>query len=200
MSRTIDESYTPVNDLKASRTQEGKCQTLYTGTNPSALKSREMIVQAMFTLLKTTPYTKINIKRLTDEAKVSRQTFYALFADRDEVIQCRLETIFADYQEALAKLPLTMHALVTLFFQFYEAHAGLFNCLLDNHLENLLTLNAKRCMQILNLANESTYVSDFIAAGLTQILSDWHQQQDTDLQTLVALTEALLNPAAVRAE
>lgn len=193
----ISKSFTRVNDLSISRTHERKCQTLYKGTNPSALKSRDMIISAMFALLKTTPYTSINVKLLTDEAKVSRQTFYALFANRDEVIQCRLEAVFSDYQAALAKLPTTMHVLVTLFFQFYETHADLFNCLLDNHLENLLTVNAKRCMQALDLANKSIYASDFIAAGLTQILSDWHQRQDIDLQTLVALTESLLNPAAV---
>lgn len=127
----ISKSFTRVNDLSISRTHERKCQALYKGTNPSALKSRDMIVSAMFALLKTTPYTSINVKLLTDEAKVSRQTFYALFANRDEVIQCRLEAVFSDYQAALAKLPITMHVLVTLFFQFYEMHADLFNCLLD---------------------------------------------------------------------
>jgi len=175
---------------------------LYKGTNPSALKSRAMIVTAMFELLTTTPYSEINVRKLTDTAKVSRQTFYALFNSREEVIQCRIEDLFVDYQTALKREPLSLHALVTLFFSFYENNADIFNPLLANHLEALLTSNASRCIRTLDLTPGSTlkYTSDFIAAGLTQILSSWYRTQDIPLVDLVEITEQLLNKNIIQAE
>ncbi|MFD1673077.1 TetR/AcrR family transcriptional regulator [Agrilactobacillus yilanensis] len=172
---------------------------MYSGHNPSAIRSRDMIVDAMFQLLKTIPFTKINIRLLTDTANVSRQTFYSIFVSREEVIQYRLQVIFQEYEVALNGLPLTLHSLATLFFQFYQAHAELFNTLLDNHLDELLTVNARECMQALKLTDSATqsYTNGFIAAGLTQLLSDWHLKQDVPLSELVTLTEQLLNAATI---
>ena len=172
---------------------------MYTGTNPSALKSREMIVAGMFTLLQTTPYAKITVRKLTDAAEVSRQTFYAIFDNREEVIQCRLQVLFAEYQKELLSLPLTLHNLITLFFKDYARHAETFNLLLDNHLEPLLTEDARQCMLALNLDEVAfpTYTFGFIAAGLTQLLSDWRRQQAVPLAGLVSVTETIFNEATL---
>ena len=181
---------------------EGSVNLLYQGTNPSALKSRAMIVTAMFELLETTPYTNINVRKLTDAAKVSRQTFYAMFDNREEVVQCRIEELFVDYQDALKREPLSLHTLVTLFFEFYENNADIFNPLLTNQLEPLLTSNASRCIRTLDLTPDATvkYTSEFIAAGLTQLLSSWYRTQDIPLTTLVEITEQLLNKNVIQTD
>ena len=76
---------------------------MYEGNNPTALQSKQMIINAMFELLKEESYQNISIKKLADRAKLSRQTFYANFANREEVIRSELDRIFVDYKQAIDK-------------------------------------------------------------------------------------------------
>jgi hypothetical protein len=97
-------------------------------------------------------------------------------------------------------MPLSLHSLVVLFFRFYQRHAELFDILMDNHLESLLTATARGCMRSLQISPgaQEFYATGFIAAGLTQILSDWHRDHSVPLSALPVITEQLLNPRAVR--
>ena len=56
---------------------------MYEGNNPTALQSKQMIVSAMFELLQEESYQNISVKKLADRAGLSRQTFYANFANRE---------------------------------------------------------------------------------------------------------------------
>ena len=48
---------------------------MYTGTNPSALRSRKEIVQAFLSLLSDHSLEEITIKQIMDVTGLSRQTF-----------------------------------------------------------------------------------------------------------------------------
>mgnify|MGYP000072671706 CR=1 FL=1 len=52
---------------------------MYQGNNPSALRSREEIVNAFMTLLQHSSIDRITIKQIMDTAGLSRQTFYQIF-------------------------------------------------------------------------------------------------------------------------
>lgn len=168
---------------------------MYKGNNPSALRSRDLIVKAMFQLLEKQSYSDISIKELTDTAQLSRQTFYAIFSNREEIIECQLQMIFVEFQTALAHSPGTKHHLITLFFEFYQKHAAIINKLIDNNLESILTETARNCMVQLNLSNnkEKNYIYGFVAAGLTQLIADRHRNnEDISIEQLIYLTEELL--------
>lgn len=154
----------------------------------------------MFQLLQKQPYHTITIKYLTEQAQLSRQTFYAIFSDREEVIRAGLQAIFEEYQKALTETDLTVHQLVKLFFEFYQKHARIIDSLIDNHLETLLIDISKECMTKLQLSDrpESDYRYGFISAGLIQLISDWHRQEENvSLEQLALLTENLLNPMSL---
>ncbi len=158
-----------------------------------------MLVDAMFTLLQTVPYSEITVRRLTDTARVSRQTFYALFATREEVIQRRIQQVFDEYRAALATRVLTIHSLVALFFAFYSRNQAIFNPLLANGLTNILTESARECIATLKLTdmNHSYYVNGFVAAGLTQLLVDWSHRQDITVDDAIRLTERLIDASVL---
>ncbi|HLQ39728.1 MAG TPA: TetR-like C-terminal domain-containing protein [Tetragenococcus sp.] len=168
---------------------------MYTGDNPTALQSRKKIVKAMFSLLKQEDFSAITVKRLSQQAQLSRQTFYMIFKNREEVIEWGLKTIFKEYQQALSATQATKHQIIQLFFEFYQKHREIINALIDNHLENLLTKVSRECMEELNLLNKSNkyYIYGFISAGLTQLLTDWHRnEEEFPLAELASLTEELL--------
>ncbi|KAA8438738.1 TetR/AcrR family transcriptional regulator [Weissella paramesenteroides] len=170
---------------------------MYEGNNPTALQSKQMIINAMFELLKEESYQNISIKKLADRAKLSRQTFYANFANREEVIRSELDRIFIEYKQAIDKSDNSSNQLIRLFFKFYKSHEQMIDVLLANHLEPLLTEVSRECMDSLQISNEANnqYVYGFVAGGLTQILSDWNRRnKDLPIEALASLTEGLLNP------
>ncbi|MBS0937583.1 TetR/AcrR family transcriptional regulator [Lactiplantibacillus plantarum] len=74
---------------------------MYSGDNPSALRSREQIVNAMLVLLNKIPYNQINISTLAKQAKISRQTFYKIFDSQEQVLQFKLDSIYQVYYSKL---------------------------------------------------------------------------------------------------
>jgi AcrR family transcriptional regulator len=71
----------------------------YSGTNPTAKQSKELLANALAQLLSTKKFTQISIKEICEEAQVSRQTFYNLFDSKDDILRYYLEatmkTMFA---------------------------------------------------------------------------------------------------------
>ncbi|MDO5423674.1 MAG: TetR/AcrR family transcriptional regulator [Eubacteriales bacterium] len=70
---------------------------MYTGTNPSALRSRKEIVQAFLSLLSDYSFEEITIKQIMDATGLSRQTFYQIFSDKEEILEYYLDTIFEEF-------------------------------------------------------------------------------------------------------
>lgn len=71
---------------------------MYQGKNPKALQSQRMIIQALLSLMEEEPFVKITIKSICMRAMVSRQTFYALFDSKEEVIGLHLDKLFEAYK------------------------------------------------------------------------------------------------------
>ena len=59
---------------------------MYNGTNKTALCSQKQIAEAFVRLLEKMPYTAVSISAICKEANVSRQTFYALFEAKDNIV------------------------------------------------------------------------------------------------------------------
>lgn len=56
---------------------------MYRGSNPTALQSQSMIIQALLALMQEEPFAKITVKAICARAMVSRQTFYSLFDSKE---------------------------------------------------------------------------------------------------------------------
>lgn len=55
-------------------------------TNPSAIRSRDMLTNALLELMHKRPYADINIKDIALRADVNRRTFYRNFASKDDIL------------------------------------------------------------------------------------------------------------------
>lgn len=59
---------------------------MYCGTNKIALASQKQIMSALLSLLDEKKYAEISVSELCRRAKVSRQTFYSLYASKENII------------------------------------------------------------------------------------------------------------------
>ena len=64
---------------------------MYCGSNKTALASQELIADAFVSLLREKPYDSISVSQICRKAGISRQTFYSLFASKDNIITYELE-------------------------------------------------------------------------------------------------------------
>jgi AcrR family transcriptional regulator len=64
---------------------------LYCGSNKTALASQEQIADAFVSLLREKPYNSISICQICRKAGISRQTFYSLFASKENIVAYELE-------------------------------------------------------------------------------------------------------------
>ncbi|MCR5546919.1 MAG: TetR/AcrR family transcriptional regulator [Lachnospiraceae bacterium] len=74
---------------------------MYCGSNKTAIASQTQISNAMTALLKKKKYEDISISLLCKEANISRQTFYSLFNEKDNVIVFELQKCYFDTKETV---------------------------------------------------------------------------------------------------
>lgn len=65
--------------------------------NPSAIRSKKEITDALITLMQTIPFTEITVKQIVLEAKLERKTFYNNFSSKDDVLDAIINTAIQEY-------------------------------------------------------------------------------------------------------
>ena len=99
--------------------------------NPSAVRSRAMLRQAMLTLLQQTPYEQITVTALCEQAQLGRKTFYRHYDGRDGVLHEYLNELAEGFIAALKPyMPFSDEMFARTMFTYWKPHAELF-CLLD---------------------------------------------------------------------
>ena len=64
-------------------------------TNPSAIRSKTEICEALIRLMKDHPYEEITVKQIALEAKLVRKTFYRNFDSKEDVLETILDKLIA---------------------------------------------------------------------------------------------------------
>lgn len=104
-------------------------------TNPSAVRSREMIVEALFRLMKCKRYTEITITDIAKEAQIGRKTFYRHFYTPDDVLDEYVEGLFAEYRLMLKEAQIcNIYEHIPRYFQFWGGHREFLQLLEKNNL------------------------------------------------------------------
>ena len=70
---------------------------MHDSSNPSAVRSKKEITQALLTLMRQHPYSQISVKQIIMEAKLARKTFYRNFENKDDVLLSLLRSILSEY-------------------------------------------------------------------------------------------------------
>lgn len=180
---------------------------MYQGNNPSALRSREFIREALIRLLSNHLYAKISIKDICSEADLSRQTFYQIYNSKDEIMAYHFECLFLTFKDDCADLKnISVREIVTQFFTFFYQEKSFIKILIENNLTYYLEEMFEQYLPRIDLFqkyNEKEinpdYTIAFISGALTQILVHWFDKDfDLTLEEISKVTEEIIMARAIR--
>lgn len=168
-----------------------KGEGMYTGSNPAALRSRDYIVSSFLKLTKSLPLEEISVKRIMDESRLSRQTFYQIFDSKDEVIEyCMDRMLDAFLQDMQAEGVSDLCDTAALFFSFFEREGDFLRMMAKGGKTFLLQ---KKCREYLRekehmiyhrregqTGEEKQLAMTFIVCGMVGMLEQW-LRTDSDM-------------------
>lgn len=173
---------------------------MYQGTNPSALRSRNCIAEALFILLKSEKYANITIKNICQKADLSRQTFYQIFESKEEVLEYLFCGLFSQFQEKCGYfINMTLSDLACCFFEFFRDYRDFISILVDNKMSYLLEQEFERYLPQIELFQKINqtelypdYSVSYMAGALSQMLIHWYENgMDIPVETMGKMTENL---------
>lgn len=97
--------------------------------NPSALRSKAEIMQALTVLMKKYPYNEITVKQIILEARLARKTFYRNFESKDDVLLSLIRGVLRDYFDTVNEAKGDM---LTTVFEFADRNRELLSLLDKN--------------------------------------------------------------------
>lgn len=69
--------------------------------NPSVLRSEERIIEALIDLMQVKPLNRISISEITENAELTRRTFYRHFETKEQVLDAYFERLLASFCEEI---------------------------------------------------------------------------------------------------
>ena len=105
--------------------------------NPSSLRSKKEITDALIKLMQDHPYSEISVKQIVMETSLARKTFYLNFTSKDDVLNSVINELILEYTIALSN---ASEGPFTVIFEFCEKNKEMLNLLHKNNMLYLLLL------------------------------------------------------------
>ncbi|MGE8077535.1 TetR/AcrR family transcriptional regulator [Peribacillus loiseleuriae] len=175
---------------------------MYTGTNPSAIRSQKWLTESLLQLMEEKPYKKISVKEISERSDLARQTFYQLFNSKEEIIEYHLDNLFNNYLKEIKNLKIVSTAeLARLYFVFFDTNEKFIYQLIQNDLISILNRKffsyLSEIKSVLKQEQNiifNNYASAFISSGLVGILVYWfNENRNLTIDQLALLVSKLLN-------
>lgn len=171
---------------------------MYDGDNPTAIKSMNWFAEALIRLMNTVQYKDIIVRMLCKEADLSRQTFYNLFKDKDDVLLYYLECSAMEYfEETKIGREIKVRNFVEAFSEYIDVHEDLLKILAENRLELLLyqaiTNDINEVAGVYAKSYKNRYGTAFLSGALTQIIICWiYDEERISVEELSDIIEQIL--------
>lgn len=113
-------------------------------------KTRKLIQDALFALMKEMPYRKIRISQITERADISRSTFYLHYETKEDLLFSVVDEMIDEYFTAIYQSPPDPeHSPAYLLFHKWKHNIDIMRLVLDAGMEyriyeRLRTLNLQR--------------------------------------------------------
>ena len=179
------------------------------------LRSKELLTEAYFDLLKENPKKRVKVKDICDRAEISRPTFYAHYETVEDILQEHLneclESLFDEYRlifESNIPLDQMIYEVSAQEFRFWKERIDLFELIQAAGLENLIIQFCKRSVEFsfyrvgrkINLIDDREVENFFISfiAHTTYITVDfWKTSGLKQSPEEIAELSLLLSPVDV---
>lgn len=148
-------------------------------------KSKTALKNALLALMKKKKYSKITIKELCEKAELNRSSFYANYADIQELLLDIHTDVFDEMSQALNGISPDLQAdslekriaSVTELITYMQDHLDIFRLLLTNNEDNLFEkhLSAYYMNQYVmeNAPKEMRYIFLYHAIGSFTLIHQW---------------------------
>lgn len=164
---------------------------MYTGRNPSALRSRREIVQAFLSLLSDASFEEITIKQIMEATDLSRQTFYQIFADKEEILEYYLDTIFEEFITHTEQREVkNLCDAAKLFFGFFQGYKQIFGLIIQNGKSCVMQRKCREYLQKSRYIHydlhgaqteqEREYAATFVISGMVAMLEQWAKSTEPE--------------------
>ena len=162
---------------------------MYEGCNKTALTSQSAIADALLSLMEEKPYTRISVSEICKSAGVSRQTFYTLFASKDNVIAYELERKYCfrpeEHECCRSSMSLELEDICHAYSIYITECRDILALLVRNDILYLLQDNLYNSFLSCSFylpecpGRDRVYAADFLAGGLTGVARNYVQQDST---------------------
>ena len=164
---------------------------MYKGCNKTALCSQKNIAEGFYELLKEKEYTKITASEICKKSGVSRQTFYSLFASKENIVAFILSKDYAfnPNEECKCYGYPTIRELSKGFSSFIVQKGDFLDLLEKNNIIYLMQKSLYNSFSCCHNADNNEYLNnslshdlaiDFITSGLTAI-AKYYVKNRTDI-------------------
>lgn len=169
---------------------------MYMGSNPTALKSQEMFMDALLRLMEKRPFSDISVTAICRKAGLSRQTFYLLFETKENMIDLKFNRIFDRYVTIIAgESQMSMRKVAVWFANFVDSEYAFVRILVENNLTSIMVEHFRKYlleMDKLLLFGERlmpNYAMGFLAGALAETAAEY--VRDPDAPDLGHLSEMI---------
>lgn len=174
---------------------------MYNGSNKTALKSQQRILEAMLNLMEEEKYDDITIKNICKKADISRQTFYYLFNSKDEIVIYYLNDFFEELEQFINdKKIITLYDLIFTYFSAIDNNKNIktfihISTIMPIFIDILLKFMGKIHILKTNrsMNKDDFYANRFLSSGLNSIFLFWlENNKEISLHELVTIIENIL--------
>lgn len=160
---------------------------MYHGSNTTALKSQQWIADALISLMEEKPYQQITIMDICKKADLSRQTFYNIFDQKEDVLRFCLQSEYGrEFQAVEDHAVITMHEIVTAFASVLQKNENLLSLMMKNGLDGIISDEIAKCVSLFadrfvkNPAkiSELPYSKAILSGALAHLLVYWFRQEE----------------------
>lgn len=150
--------------------------------NPSAIRSREMLTEALLTLMQKKSYQEISIKDIATKADLNRRTFYRNFENKDDIIFTYGNELVSQLGTMIQlKEDFSFFTICESYFEFWLLNLDFLMLLKNNNMLYFLFEQFNHFHDKLHLflpashehAEDSNYSAAFALGGFWSILVEW---------------------------
>lgn len=126
--------------------------------NEKRVRTQIRIKQALLYLMQREKYDDIQIKQITELAKVSRMAFYRNFSTKDDIIKCFIETQYNEFVEAISENNTQeLEDLLKVYFGYFYDNPHVLNAVITAGVEGIV------------LKSQTQYFQKFFNAAIVDI-------------------------------
>lgn len=166
--------------------------------------TKECLFSSFLKALETKPVSAITVSEISEEAGVSRKTFYKYYSDQFALLKAMQEDLFVGFEDALKTLPANVFDIAPALIGFANEHRVLIKAVFENRsegnfIDRMIGYLYKAYHEDWERSNPEMSAKDveflfyYVTSGLVGIIQLWfYEEPEMPINEVVARAEFLM--------